>query len=269
MLELILNTTETLPNVLGVTEALDTVGDLSLDRAGEETLKDLSHAEEGEVDVGALHGLEVVHLLILLVIDLIKELLPMVIEIVEELFVVDHLGLSVEEHGGSLTEVLTSIEPLAHAVVMETFTGILEHVDTVDDERLSGLEEDLLGVKVSLSHSLDLLVVVMIDLTAMVKHVANVGDGETKLVNSFGSLLVGSVPEATHGVLEVLLDGVGVGDAVADIGHAVEVESTDEESLNKAGDLGIVVSVVSGSEGSNKCSSESSLEHLIKSFKLL
>ena len=133
MLELILNTTETLPNVLGVTEALDTVGDLSLDRAGEETLKDLSHAEEGEVDVGALHGLEVVHLLILLMIDLIKELLPVVIEIVEKLFVVDHLGLSVEEHGRGLAEVLASVEPLTHAVVVETLTSVLEDVDTVDD----------------------------------------------------------------------------------------------------------------------------------------
>ena len=247
MLELILNTTETLPNVLGVTEALDTVGDLSLDRAGEETLKDLSHAEEGEVDVGALHGLEVVHLLILLVIDLIKELLPVVIEIVEKLFVVDHLGLSVKEHGGCLTEVLTSVEPLAHTVIVETLTSVLENVDTVDDERLGGLEEDLLGVEVSLSHSLDLLVIVMINLTAVVKHVTNIRHGQTELVDGLGGLLVRSVPEAAHGVLEVLLNRVGVGDAVTNIGHAMEVEGTNEETFNEAGDLGIVMGVVSDS----------------------
>ena len=187
----------------------------------------------------------------------------MVIEIVEELFVVDHLGLSVKEHGGCLTEVLTSVEPLAHTVIVETLTSVLENVDTVDDERLGGLEEDLLGVEVSLSHSLDLLVVVMIDLAAMVKHVANIGDGETKLVNSFGSLLVGSVPEATHGVLEVLLDGVGVGDAVTNIGHAMEVEGTNEEAFNEAGDLGVVMGVVSMSCSSDKSGSES-LEHFLK-----
>ena len=260
MLELILNTTETLPDVLGITEALDTVRNLSLDGTGKETLENLAHTEEGEVHVGALHGLEVVHLLILLVIDLIKELLPMVIEIVEKLFVVDHLGLAVKEHGGSLAEVLTSIEPLAHAVIVETLTGVLEDVDTVDDKGLGGLEEDLLWVEVSLSHSLDLLVIVMINLTAVVKHVTNVRDGQTELVDGLGSLLIGSIPEAAHGVLEVLLNGVGVGDAVADIGHAVEVEGTDEEALNDTSDLGVVVSVVSLSDGCNHCDSEI-LEH--------
>merc|ERR1719148_672612 len=174
VLKLILNTTKALPDVLGISQALNTMRNFSLNGTGEKTLEDLTHAEEGEVNVGALHGLKVVHLFILLVIDLIKKLLPVVIEIVEELFMVDHLGLSVKEHGGSLTEMLTSIEPLAHAVVVETLTGVLEDVDSVDDKRLGGLEEDLLGMKVSLSHSLDLLVIVMIDLTAMVKHVTDV-----------------------------------------------------------------------------------------------
>ena len=99
MLELILNTTETLPNVLGITEALDTVRNLSLDGTGKETLKDLAHAEEGEVHVGALHGLEVVHLLVLLMVNLVEQLLPVVVEVVEELLMVDHLGLAVQKHG--------------------------------------------------------------------------------------------------------------------------------------------------------------------------
>ena len=134
VLELVDNTTEALPDVLGITEALNTVRNLSLDGTGKETLKDLAHAEEGEVDVGGLHGLEVVHLLVLLVVNLVKELLPVVVEIVEEFLVVNHLGLSVKEHGGGLAEMLTSIEPLAHAVVVETLTSVLEDVDTVDDE---------------------------------------------------------------------------------------------------------------------------------------
>ena len=99
MLELVLNATKTLPDVLGITKALDTVRNLSLNRASKETFKDLAHAEEGEVHIRALHGLEVVHLLILLVIDLIKKLLPVVIEIVEKLLMVNHLGLSVKKHG--------------------------------------------------------------------------------------------------------------------------------------------------------------------------
>ena len=260
VLELVDDTTESLPDVLGIAEALNTVRNLSLNGASEKTLKDLAHSEEGEVDVGGLHGLEVVHLLVLLVIDLIEKLLPMVIEVVEEFLVVDHLGLAVKEHGGSLAEVLTSIEPLAHAVIVETLTGVLEDVDTVDDKGLGGLEEDLLGMEEGLGHALDLLVVVVVDLTAVVKHVADVRHGQTELVDGLGGLLVGSVPEAAHGVVEVLLDGVGVGDAVLHVGHAVEVEGTDEETLNDTSDLGVVVSVVSLSDGCNHCDSEI-LEH--------
>jgi hypothetical protein len=134
VLELINNTAEALPDVLGITKALNTVRHLSLNGTSEKTLEDLAHAEESEVDVRALHGLEVVHLLVLLVVDLVKKFLPMVIEVKEKLLVVNHLGFSVEEHGSGLTEVLTSINPFAHAVVVNTFTGVLKYVDTVDDE---------------------------------------------------------------------------------------------------------------------------------------
>ncbi|MCP4555935.1 MAG: hypothetical protein GY836_10975, partial [Herbaspirillum sp.] len=263
VLELIDDTTEALPDVLGITEALNTVRNLSLNGASEHTLEDLAHAEESEVDVGGFHGLEVVHLLILLVINLIQKLLPMVIEIEEELLVVDHLGLSVKKHGGGLTEVLTSINPFAHAVVMETLTGVLEHVHTVDDERLVGLEQDLLGMKEGLGHSLDLFIIVMIDLTAMVEHVTDVGDRETELVNGLSGLLVGSVPEAAHGVLEMLLDGVGVRHAVGNIGHTVEIESTDEETLDETANFDVVVHIVGLGDSDNKRSSER-LEHSLK-----
>ena len=204
-----------------------------------------------------------VHLLVLLVIDLVEELLPVVVEVEEEFLVVNHLGLSVKEHGGGLAEVLTSIDPLAHAVVMKTLTSVLEDVHTVDDERLVGLKEDLLGMEESLSHALDLLVVVVINFAAVVKHVTDVGDGKTKLVNGLGGLLVRSIPEATHGVLEVLLDGISVGDAVSNVGHAVEVEGTDEEALNEASDLGIVMRVVSLCAGDNHSSSESTIHLLV------
>ena len=173
-LELINDTTEALPDVFGITEAFNTVRNLSLNGAGKETLKDLAHAEEGEVDIRALHGLEMVHLLVLLVIDLVKKFLPVVAEVIEKFIMVDHLGLSIKKHGGGLTEVLASIEPLAHAVIVETLTGVLEDVNSIDNEGLSGLEEDLLGVKEGLSHSLDLLIVVMIDLSAVIKHVTNI-----------------------------------------------------------------------------------------------
>ena len=203
-----------------------------------------------------------VHLLVLLVIDLIQKLLPMVIEIEEKLLVVDHLGLSVKKHGGGLTEVLSGINPLAHAVVVETFAGVLENVDTVNDKGLVGLEEDLLGMEEGFGHSLDLLVVMVVNLTAVVEHVTDVGDGETELVDGLGGLLVRSVPETTHGVLEVLLDGVGVGHAVGNIGHSVEVEGANKEAFNEATNFDVVVGVVGLSDSGDKCSSER-LEHLV------
>ena len=58
----------------------------------------------------------------------------MVVEVVEELLMVDHLGLAVEKHGGGLSEVLASIKPLAHAVVVKPFTSVLETVNTIDNE---------------------------------------------------------------------------------------------------------------------------------------
>jgi len=261
VLELIDDTTESLPDVLGITEALNTVRNFSLNGTSEKTLEDLTHAEESEVNVGALHSLKVVHLLVLLVINLIEKLLPMVIEIVEKFLVVDHLGLSVKEHSGGLSEVLTGIKPLAHAVVMKTLTSVLEYVDSVNDKGLSGLEEDLLGMKESLSHSLNLLVIVMINLTAMVKHVADIGDSESKLINSLGGFLVRSVPESAHGVLEMLLNGVGIRDTVCNIGHSVEVEGTNEETFNEASDLGIVMDIISNGKGADKSCSKSRLEH--------
>ena len=259
VLELINDTTEALPNMLGITEALNTVRNFSLNSTSEKTLKDLAHAEEGEVNVGALHSLEVVHLLILLVINLIEKLLPVVVEIKEEFLMVDHLGLTIKKHGSSLTEVLTSINPLTHAVVMETFTSVLENVDTVDNERLVGLEEDLLRVEERLSHPLDLLVIVVINLATVVEHVTDIGNSETELINSLGGLLVGTVPESTHSVFEMMLNRVGIRHAVSDVGHAVEVEGTDEETLDDARNLGVIMRISSLGGKGNYCSSESTI----------
>ena len=188
--KLFFNTSKTLPNVLCVSKALDTVGNFGLNRTGQETFKNLAHAEESEMDIRALHLLEQVHLLILLVINLIKQLLPVVGEIVEELLMVNHLGLAVKDHGRSLTKMLASVEPLAHAVVVETLTSVLKNVDSVDDERLSCLEQDLLRVEVGFGHPLNLLVVVMVDFAAVIKHVTDVRDSKSKLIESLGSFLV-------------------------------------------------------------------------------
>ena len=58
----------------------------------------------------------------------------MVTKVKEELLMVDHLGFTVKEHGGSLSKVLASIKPLAHAVVVKSFASVLETVNTIDNE---------------------------------------------------------------------------------------------------------------------------------------
>ena len=49
--ELVNDSTDSLPDMLGVAKALDSMGNFSLNTAGEETLEDLAHSEEGEVHV--------------------------------------------------------------------------------------------------------------------------------------------------------------------------------------------------------------------------
>ena len=105
----------------------------------------------------------------------------MVIEVIEEFLVIDHLGLSVKEHGGSLTEVLTSIEPLAHAVVVETLTSVLEDVDTVDSEGLSSFEQDLLGVEEGLTSGLKLLNISFTDRGTVLHDQTDLADELAKL----------------------------------------------------------------------------------------
>jgi len=51
MLKLVNDTTEALPDMLSITEALNTMRNFSLNGTSEETLKDLTHAEEGKVDI--------------------------------------------------------------------------------------------------------------------------------------------------------------------------------------------------------------------------
>ena len=107
MLELINDATNSLPNVLSITKAFNTMWNFSLNGTSEKTFKDFSHPEEREVDIRALHGLKFVHFVIFLVVDLVQEFLPVVIKVKEEFFMLDHLSLSVEKHGCSLTEVFT------------------------------------------------------------------------------------------------------------------------------------------------------------------
>ena len=63
---------------------------------------------------------------------------------------------------------------MAHTVVVERFSDILKNVDTVNNDTLGGLKEELLWMEESLSHSLDLFVVMMVNFTAMVKHVTKI-----------------------------------------------------------------------------------------------
>ena len=59
---------------------------------------------------------------------------------------------------------------------MKTLTDIFKDVDSVNNDTFCSLEQELFGMKESFSHSLNLLIVVVIDLAAVVEHIANIRD---------------------------------------------------------------------------------------------
>ena len=104
-----------------------------------------------------------------------------VVEVDEALFVFDRLGPAVLEHGGALFEVIVSVEEVSHSVVVQglvfiqkndySLAYVLEDVDSADDDALGVGFAQLLGMEEGLGHSLDLLVVVVVGLSAVVEHV--------------------------------------------------------------------------------------------------
>ena len=57
---------------------------------------------------------------------------------------------------------------------METFANIFENVNSVNNNTLSGFKKELLRMEESLSHPLDLLIVVMVDFATVIEHVADI-----------------------------------------------------------------------------------------------
>jgi len=249
--ELIDDAPHAFPGVFGIPETFNSVGYFSLDRARHKSLEHLAHAEEREVDIGRLHGLKVVHLLFLLHVDLVKQLLPVVVKVEEELVVLHHLRLAVQKHGSGLAKVFSRVQPVTQAVIVQSFSDIFKDVDSVDNKRFGGFQKHLFGVKERLCHSLDLFVVVMVDFAAMVQHVSNVRNGETHLVDSLCDLLEGTVPVAAHSVFKMFLHGVRISDTLGNICHAVEVKGANKEAFNDTCNF-LVTGVRSGIGGQSK-----------------
>ena len=63
---------------------------------------------------------------------------------------------------------------MAHSVVVETLTNIFENVNSINNNALSGFKEKLFWMKESLSHPLDLLIVMMVDFATVIEHVTDV-----------------------------------------------------------------------------------------------
>ena len=57
---------------------------------------------------------------------------------------------------------------MSHSVVVKTLSDILENVDSINNDALSGLKKKLFWMEEGFSHSLDLFIVMMIDLSAMI-----------------------------------------------------------------------------------------------------
>ena len=63
---------------------------------------------------------------------------------------------------------------MSHSVIVKTLSDILEDVDSINDDAFSSLKKKLFWMEEGFSHSLNLLIVMVINLSAMIKHVANI-----------------------------------------------------------------------------------------------
>ena len=69
---------------------------------------------------------------------------------------------------------LSRIKEVAHSVIVETLANIFENIYSINNNTLGGFKKELLRMKESLSHPLDLLVVVVVDFATVVKHVTDI-----------------------------------------------------------------------------------------------
>ena len=63
---------------------------------------------------------------------------------------------------------------MSHSVIVKTLSDILEDVDSINDDAFGSLKKKLFWMEEGFSHSLNLLIVMVINLSAMIKHVANI-----------------------------------------------------------------------------------------------
>ena len=70
--EFIYDSSNSLPDVLGITEAFNTVWHFSFNSSSKHTFKNLTHSEEGEMHVRGLHRFESVHFVVLLMVYLVQ-----------------------------------------------------------------------------------------------------------------------------------------------------------------------------------------------------
>ena len=67
----------------------------------------------------------------------------------------------------------------------------------------------------------------------------------------------------------MIFDRVGVRHAVGNVSHTMEVKGADEEALDKASDLGVIMRVSSLSNNCDNGGSESTIHIDVVEFKLL
>ena len=137
--ELVYDSPDSLPDMLGISEAFNTMWHFSFNSSSKQTFKNLAHSEEGEMHIRGLHRFELVHLVVLFMVNLVQQLLPVVVEVKEEFLMLNHLRLAVQKHGSSLAEVLTCIKEVAHSVIVKTLPHVFEDIHAINNDAFSGL----------------------------------------------------------------------------------------------------------------------------------
>ena len=179
-----------------------------------------------------MHGVDVVLVVILVVLDACCPLDPVFAELEADLGNVK-IVLAEESLRSNVSPVLTTLLELTKTMTDEPISYVVIDVDPIHHDVFTSIEKDALGVQERIRHLVHLLEVVVIDLTAVTKHHCHVSDGKAQGVDRLSCISVSASPEPLHGMLKVVLEITLVLSAVLGVVHAVIVESSLEETVEE------------------------------------
>ena len=142
-----------------------------------------------------------------------------------------------EDHGSDGSVLLASFLILASLHVLSSGLDVLVDLNTVVEDLLLSVNNQLLGVEEGLAHLLESLSIFGADLGAVLHANADFLDEKTELVDTISDLAEGAVFEVLDSLGHVNDERVDVLDASVEVLNMFNLKSTNQESVNKLGDF--------------------------------